>query len=172
MLRESLTPLKLALNSMHQLLRTAFRFRAGTLVALYLGLVACHQASVDQHDLQPIVGTWLVTIPEAPFPLHMFAFHPDGTVQQSNPDAGDPTSSDSGAMGVWLADRDGFKGKLVEVTADRTTHQFMSRGEISFALKVDGNAVSGTAIAVFYDANGRRVRGPVRATLKGQRVLP
>jgi hypothetical protein len=152
--------------------RKAFKIRLGALAALCVSTAACHQASVDQHDLSPVVGTWLVTAPEAPFPLHMFAFHPDGTVQQSNPDAGDPNSSDSNAMGVWLADRDGIRGKLVEITADRTTHKFTSRGEISFSLKVNGNALSGTAIAVFYDAGGRRVRGPVRATLEGQRVLP
>jgi hypothetical protein len=71
------------------------------LVALCLALAACHPARVS-----PIVGTWLVTIPEAPFPLHMFSFHADGTVQQSIPDAGDPNSSDSSAMGAWLAQRD------------------------------------------------------------------
>jgi hypothetical protein len=130
-------------------------------------LAACHAQSAS-----PLVGTWLVTIPEAPFPLHMFAFHPDGTVQQSNPDAGDPNGSDSSAMGEWLADRDAIEGKLVEITADRTTHRFVSRGEISFSVKVSGNALSGTATAVFYDASGLKVRGPVQATLQGQRVLP
>ena len=160
------------LDGMSKPRRKAFKIHLGPLAVLYVSTTACHQASVDQHDFSPVVGTWLVTAPEAPFPFHMFAFHPDGTVQQSNPDAGDPNSSDSNAMGVWLADRDGIKGKVVEITADRTTHQFISRGEISFSLKVNGNALSGTAIAVFYDADGRRVRGPVRATLEGQRVLP
>jgi hypothetical protein len=102
----------------------------------------------------------------------MFVFHSDGTVQQSNPDAGDPNTSDSNLMGAWLPDGDGFKGKLVEIMADRTTHQFASRGEISFALKVGGNAFSGTASAVFYDSNGRQVRGPLQARLEGERVLP
>jgi hypothetical protein len=102
----------------------------------------------------------------------MFAFHADGTVQQSNPDAGDPNGSDSSAMGVWLAERDGIKGKLVEVTADRATRQFASRGDITFSLTIDGNAFNGTAVASFYDASGRRVRGPVQATMKGQRILP
>jgi hypothetical protein len=146
------------------------RERLAFTAALLLGLSGCQ--NVEPHALPPIVGTWLVKIPEAPFPLHMFTFHSDGTVQQSNPDAGDPNGSDSSAMGVWLAERDQVKGKLVEITADRTTRQFVSRGEISFSLKVDGNALSGTAVAVFYDEGGRTVRGPVRATLEGQRVLP
>jgi len=147
--------------------RNTVKFFPGASVALCLILAACHPQSVS-----PVVGTWVVTIPEAPFPLHMFAFHADGTVQQSNPDAGDPNSSDSSAMGVWVAERDGIKGKIVEITADRTTRQFASRGDISFSLNVNGNALSGTAVASFYDATGRRVRGPVQATMKGQRVTP
>jgi hypothetical protein len=113
-----------------------------------------------------------VRAPAAPFPLHMFVFHSDGTVQQSNPDAGDADTSDSNLMGVWFADGDGFKGKLIEITADRMTHQLVSRGEISFALKVSGNLFSGTARAVFYDANGQQVRGPLQTRLEGERVLP
>jgi hypothetical protein len=147
-------------------------FRAGAVVGWYLGLAACQPSAPGAHTPHPVVGTWLVTIPEAPFPLHMFAFHADGTVQQSNPDAGDPNSSDSSAMGVWVADHDKVRGKIVEVTADRGTHQFLSRGEIAFSLKVEGNALRGSAVAVFYDGNGEKVRGPVTATLKGQRVLP
>ena len=101
----------------------------------------------------------------------MFVFHSDGTVQQSNPDAGDPNTSDSSAMGVWRVERDGFKGRLVELTADRTTHRFMSRREISFSLRVDGNALTGTAMAVFSDASGRTLR-TAAATLQGRRILP
>jgi hypothetical protein len=102
----------------------------------------------------------------------MFVFHSDGTVQQSNPDAGDPNTSDSNLMGAWVPNGDGFKGKVVEITADRTTHRFVSRGEISFSLKVSGNTFSGAASAVFYDANGQQVRGPLQARLEGERVLP
>jgi hypothetical protein len=141
--------------------------RPRAVVALCLMLAACHPAEVS-----PIVGSWLVRIPEAPFPFHMITFHADGTVQQSNPDAGDPNSSDSSAMGAWTADRDGVRGKLVEVTADRATRQFTSRGEISFSVKVNGNALSGTAIASFYDVNNEKIKGPIRATMEGQRVTP
>ena len=102
----------------------------------------------------------------------MFAFHSDGTVVQSNPDAGDPNTSDSNAMGVWVRNGDGIKGKIVEVMADRSTLKFVSRGEISFTVKVDGDALSGTAQANFYDAEGKQLRGPIAATLTGQRVLP
>jgi hypothetical protein len=148
--------------------RNAIRFFG--LVAL--GLTGCHQAGHDQIDSPAIVGAWIVKAPEAPFPLHVFVFHSDGTVQQSNPDAGDPNTSDSDLLGAWLPNGDGIRGKVVEITADRMTHQFVSRGEITFALKVSGNVFNGTASAVFYDAGGQQVRGPLQARLEGQRVLP
>lgn len=110
--------------------------------------------------------------PEAPFPYHMFVFHSDGTMLQSNPDAGNPNTSDSNGVGVWTAVGGGIKGKFVEVTADRTTRRFVSRGEISFSVQVNGDALSGTANAVFYDEEGRQTRGPVSATLDGRRVVP
>ena len=142
------------------------------LFVMCVSSAGCHQTYSHGSDLSPIVGTWVVRVPEAPFPLHMFVFHSDGTVGQSNPDAGDPNTSDSNAMGVWVPDGQEIKGKLVEITADRTTRQFVSRGEISFRLRVSSNAFSGTASATFYDAGGRRLRGPLSATLEGQRVLP
>lgn len=130
------------------------------------------QISDGKNNLPPIVGTWFVKIPEAPFQYHMFMFHSDGTMQQANPDAGNFNTSDSNGMGVWVQDGDKINGKFVEVTADRTTHQFVSRGEVSFVIKVNGNALTGTASAVFYDANGVRLRAPLPATLEGQRVVP
>jgi hypothetical protein len=45
-------------------------------------------------------------------------------------------------------------------------------GEISFLIKLPGNAFGGDASATFYDAGGRRIRGPLAATLEGQRVVP
>jgi len=140
-------------------------------VALCLSSPACHQISGGKNN-SPIVGTWFVKTPEAPFQYHMFVFHSDGTMQQANPDAGDPNTSDSNGMGVWVPDNDRIKGKFVEVTADRTTRRFVSRGEISFLIEVNGNAFSGTASAIFYDAAGKRLRGPLPATLEGQRVVP
>lgn len=140
--------------------------------ALCLSLAACRPVSRGQGDSPAIVGTWFVTIPEAPFRYHMFVFHSDGTLEQSNPDAGDPNTSDSNGMGAWAADGDKIKGRFVEIAADRTTRQFVSRGEISFLIQVNGNAFSGTASAIFYDAEGRPLRAPLAATLAGQRVVP
>ena len=141
-------------------------------VVLCFSLSACHRTSAEQSASAPIVGTWFVKAPEAPFQYHMFVFHSDGTMQQMNSDAGDPNTSDSNGMGVWVLDGDRIRDKFVEVTADRTTHQFASRGEISFLISVTGNIFSGSATAVFYDAQGGRLKGPLPATLQGERILP
>ncbi len=146
--------------------------RLGMVVIAGLCLVGCQELRNDRVSAAPIVGSWLVRIPEAPFPLHVFVFHADGTVEQSNPDAGDPSTSDSNLMGAWQRDGDGYKGKLVEVSADRNTHKFAARGEISFALRVSGNTFTGTASANFFDPNGRQARGPIQVTMGGERIMP
>jgi hypothetical protein len=78
----------------------------------------------------------LVKDPGAPFPYHMYVFNADGTMQQANPDAGDPNSSDSDGKGIWVSDGDRIKGKWVEVIAERATHKFTGRAEISYDIKV------------------------------------
>ena len=143
-----------------------------TIVIFAQCLAGCQEAHNSQERPPAIVGAWIVRIPDAPFPLHMFVFHFDGTVEQSNPDAGDPDTSDSNLMGAWRADGDGYRGKIVEITADRTTRQFAARGEISFALTVSGDSFGGTASATFFDASGQKVRGPIEVKMEGERVLP
>jgi hypothetical protein len=144
----------------------------GAIGIALLCLLGCQQVHTVQGASSDVVGAWLVKIPDAPFPLHMFVFHSDGTVEQSNPDAGDPSTSDSNLMGAWRADGDDYTGKVVEITADRTSHQFAARGEVSFALKVSGNTFDGTASATFFDASGQRIRGPLQVKMEGKRVLP
>jgi hypothetical protein len=117
-----------------------------------------------------IVGVWFVHAPDAPFAYHMFAFNADGNMEQANPDAGNPFTSDSDGKGIWVKDGNKIEGKFVEVTADRTTHQFASRGEISFELEVDGDTFAGTASANFYDLDNNLIRGPLTTPITGQRV--
>ncbi len=133
------------------------------LVAVLLGLSGCGRPN-------PIIGTWVVKDSAAPFPYHMYVFNADGTMQQANPDAGDPHASDSDGKGVWVADGDKIKGKFVEVTADRTTHQYLARGEISFVFKVDGDTLTGNGTARFYDVNEVVIVGPIETTMTGKRV--
>lgn len=92
----------------------------------------------------PIIGTWIVKDEAAPFPFHMYVFNADGTMQQANPDAGDPKTSDSDGKGVWVAAGKNIRGKWVEIIADRQTHKFVGFGEITFELTVTGDRFEGT----------------------------
>jgi hypothetical protein len=135
-----------------------------------LGSPGCTKGSGGDNKSNRIVGTWVVEDTAAPFHYHMYVFNADGTMQQANPDAGDANTSDSDGKGVWLIDGDHIKGKFVEVTADRLTHQFVSRGEISYEIRVDAKGFTGTAIARFYDLNDRPVQSPISTSLVGKRV--
>lgn len=135
-----------------------------------LGLLGCTNENTDR-KVNPIVGAWFVKDPSAPFPYHMYVFNADGTMQQANPDAGDPHSSDSDGKGVWVADGDRVKGKWVEVIADRASHKFTGRAEISYDVKVNVDTFTGTVIASSYDANGTLTEGPASPSpLEGKRI--
>jgi hypothetical protein len=135
-----------------------------------LGLLGCTRGNTDR-TANPIVGTWFVKDPGAPFPYHMYVFNADGTMQQANPDAGDPHSSDSDGKGIWVTDGERIKGKWVEVIADRASHKFTGRAEISYDVKVNANTFAGTITASSYDAGGTLTEGPTTPTrLEGKRV--
>jgi hypothetical protein len=137
-----------------------------------LGLPACANLKSADNPPNPIVGTWVVKDSGAPFPYHMYVFNADGTMQQANPDAGDIRSSDSDGKGIWVTDGDAIKGKWVEVTADRTTHEFSGRNEISYDIKVSGDTFIGTLTARFYDARGTLTGGLTNPSLlEGKRVV-
>ena len=122
------------------------------LVCFLPGLQACSRLPSAIGTPNPIVGAWLVKDPNAPFPYHMYVFNADGTMQQANPDAGDPHASDSDGKGIWVTDGDRIKGKWVGVVADRTTHKFAGRLEISFDIKVNGDDYTGTEVVRSFDA--------------------
>ena len=130
----------------------------------------CRDASVGYQPANTIVGTWYVEDEGAPFKQHMYVFNADGTMQQTNPDAGDATTSDSGGKGIWIADGNHIRGKWMEITADRSTHKFVSRGELPFDLQVSGDTFTGTLSARFYDANGKIVQDFPAGSLKGKRL--
>src|SRR5580658_6212588 len=106
--------------------------RAGILASVAFELYACSSLPSRNGLPNPIVGTWLVKDPNAPFPYHMYVFNGAGTMQQANPDAGAPRRRDSDGKGIWFTDGKRIKGKRVEVLADRATHQFAGRLEISY----------------------------------------
>jgi hypothetical protein len=117
------------------------------------------------------VGAWLVKDSGAPFSYHMYVFNADGTMQQANPDAGDPHTSDSDGKGLWVTDGDEIKGKWMEITAVRATHQFAGRVEVSFSVKVRDQRFTGVATAKSFDADNKLTEGPTSAApLEGTRV--
>jgi hypothetical protein len=148
------------------------RARSLATAAAFLS-IACGMlpaAAADQAKSDPIVGVWVVKASDAPFPYHMFVFNADGTMQQANPDQGDEGTSDSDGKGIWENKSGKVIGKFVEITADRNTHKFVSRGEISYEIAVSGETLSGTASASFYDENDKLQRGPFPTPLTGKRV--
>jgi hypothetical protein len=100
----------------------------------------------------------------------MYVFNGDGTMQQANPDAGNAHTSDSDGKGIWTVDGDSIRGRWVEVRADRETHAYIGRGEITFAVAVRGDSLSGGATAQFYDAGGSPSDGPIVVDMTGSRV--
>jgi len=140
------------------------------IVFLLIALAGCETLPLKAATSAPIVGTWIVKDPMAPFPYHMYVFNADGTMQQANPDAGDPHSSDSDGKGLWAA-RDGhFVGRWAEITADRTTHKYSGRTEISFEIHVDGDTLTGTETVKIYDANEKLTELPAGPPFQGRRI--
>lgn len=115
---------------------------------------------VDAPPAHPIVGTWIVHDPNAPFPYHLYVFSADGTMHQANPDAGDPRMSDSDGKGVWQARGDGVAVKWVELAADRTTHQYTGRLELTMRITVKGDSLTAFETVKVFDANGAAAPAP------------
>ena len=143
------------------------------LIPLLAALIpGCREATIRSTPPNTIVGTWFVEDDGAPFHQHMYVFNADGTMQQANPDAGDPTTSDSDSdgKGIWIADGSHIRGKWMEITADRTTHKFVSRGELPFDIQVAGDTFAGTLSARFYDPNGKLLQDFPASPINGKRL--
>jgi len=120
-----------------------------------------------------IVGTWLVKDPNAPFPQHLYVFNADGTMQQANPDAGDARRSDSDGKGTWIVAGNRIKGRWVELLADRATHEYAGRLEMSYELAVSGDHYVGTESVRIFDASGTEGTPPATGQpIEGTRILP
>jgi hypothetical protein len=133
-------------------------------------ILGCRERTIRSTPPNAIVGTWFVEDPGAPFHQHMYVFNADGTMQQANPDAGDPATSDSDGKGIWIADAGRIRGKWMEITADRTTHKFVSRGELPFDIQVTGDTFAGTIGARFYDPNGKLLEDVTPSPITGKRL--
>lgn len=127
-------------------------------------------AHIRSQHTSAVVGVWIVKDATAPFPFHMYGFNADGTMQQANPDAGDARTSDSDGKGVWCARGDRIIGKWVEISADRSSHKFAGRLDLSFDLKVNGNVLTGFRSAQPFDENGKPNGEPFKGDFSGTRV--
>lgn len=147
------------------------RLVGATLASVTFTFPGCTSWRSGDNVPNPVVGAWLVKDPNAPFPYHMYVFNADGTMQQANPDAGDPHGSDSDGKGIWVTDGERIKGKWVEVIADRTTHRYAGRLEISYEITVSGDSYTGSETVRSYDAAGSLTASPdTPALLEGRRV--
>jgi hypothetical protein len=88
-------------------------------------------------------------------------------MQQANPDAGDPHGSDSDGKGLWVAQGDRISDKWVELLAERTTHRYAGRLEISYELRVTGDTYMGTEALHSFDASGHATGAPASTGLAG-----
>ena len=75
-------------------------------------------------------------------------------------------------MGAWTTPGTQVTAKLVETSADRTTHQFVSRTELAISLQVPLNTLHGTGTASVFNATGKLDGTPHPFTFDGDRILP
>jgi len=148
--------------------RLALALLAGTA----LSVSACDRAREDVPRAHPIVGTWLVQDPNAPFPYHLYVFSADGTMHQANPDAGNSRTSDSDGKGIWASRGDRIEAKWVELSADRTTHQYAGRLELAMQITVQGDSLTAFETVKVFDAAGAEAPAPATPKpLLGARVM-
>ncbi|MES2325966.1 MAG: hypothetical protein V4499_01370 [Pseudomonadota bacterium] len=140
-----------------------------TVWLIVAGAVVVTGACEKSEGPKAIVGAWLIHDSKAPFPMHIYVFNADGTMQQANPDAGDAHGSDSDGKGIWVSDRDHYRGKWVEIMADRSTHHFTGRGEYSFEISVSGDRLNGNGTMNLFDPNDQPTGGGP-TTFTGERV--
>lgn len=145
-----------------------------TMVALFVGAVIATVSVVNATSAdaaaKSIVGAWYVDTTGAPFEPHGIAFHADGIIDLTNPDAAEATNSSSAGFGAWQQEKKGaIRGSFFEVNADKTTFKYTTTLVVRFTVTVDGDRFTGPATATYYDGDRNVVAGPFPAELKGQR---
>ena len=157
--------------------RFSIMFGAVALVVCLAGLASLsfsRVASTQPVDeaIAPVVGVWEVSVGNAPFGPHLFTFHSDHTFLSSNPDAGDPHTSDSDGEGVWEG-WNTVKGIFKEYDATRppATGNFAGVLTVTYTIKVKGDSFTGKASATLTDPAGDVVPGfPMPATFTAYRL--
>lgn len=93
-------------------------------------------------------------------------------MQQANPNAGDLRTSDSDGKGVWAARGDRFEANWVELTADRTTHQYAGRLELTIQITVKGDSLTASETLKVFDAAGAPAQASPTPLLGARITLP
>jgi hypothetical protein len=120
---------------------------------------------------QQITGAWYVDTVGAPFTPHLFAFHADGILGITFPDAAEATNSAGMGIGVWRKLENVITGKFLENNADKATNKFTSNLVVTFTVtNLTQTTFRADAQASYFNAAGVRIDGPFPATLKGQRI--
>lgn len=149
---------------------TRVRVLAVAILLLGAAMGISWAAPSEASDKKAIIGAWYVDTLGAPFAPHGISFHADGIIDLTNPDAAEATNSSSAGMGEWVPTKNGFKGVFIEVNADKGTNRFTTLLQVTFEVKVNGNAFQGPAEARYFDGNRNLVAGPFSADLRGQRI--
>jgi len=120
----------------------------------------------------PIIGVWRVKTKGAPFAYHMFVFHSDGTMHQTNPPLGNTETSDTAGVGVWAAkDKNKVTARFEEYRLAQTDGATVTRGAVDFTIQVKGDSLTGTSVFNVFDPDtDELLKGPLKATLTGSRV--
>ena len=119
-----------------------------------------------------VIGVWRIKAKGAPFAYHMFVFHSDGTMHQTNPPLGNTETSDTAGLGVWAAKgKDAITARFEEYRLAQADGATVTRGAVDFAIRVKDDALTGTCVFNIFDPDtGELLKGPLRATLSGSRV--
>ena len=112
---------------------------------------------------------WQVWADGAPFDHHVMTFNTEGTMLQSNPDAGNEHYSTSIGMGVWRAEGDLVVGRFLETRAHRVTRIALGCSIIRFTLRITLDEFTGHAVATNHDRHGATLGGSAAVTLRGTR---
>lgn len=143
---------------------------AGIVLGLATTAIIVKQATASSGK-STVQGAWYVDTVGAPFTPHLFAFHSDGILHVTFPDAAEANNSAGMGIGVWeRVSKNKYRGKFIENNADKTTNKFTTNLIVTFTIEVSGNTLIGPASASYFDGDGVLTQGPFPATLNGQRI--
>jgi hypothetical protein len=118
-----------------------------------------------------IRGAWYFDAIGARFLPHSAAFHKDGILHVTFPDAAEADRSAGMGIGIWeRVSSNEYRLKFIENNAVRATNLPETTLVVEGTVSVNGDKFEGPATATYYDMQGNLTEGPYPAILKGQRI--